>query len=111
MGLGWHTPPANSGGLLKEKGFCFLSTIYLLLLITGIREICIGRIPVKGKLMPSFSKKILSRKTDAPFITLALIIPNDGVWSNDKHFLKQDRIKIWTTRDLIKLIFVATTFM
>ena len=41
---------------------------------------------------------------DAPFIALALSIPNDGIWSNDKHFLKQDRVKIWTTGDLIKLI-------
>ena len=41
---------------------------------------------------------------DVPFIALALSIPNDGIWSNDKHFLKQDKINIWTTRDLIKLI-------
>lgn len=41
---------------------------------------------------------------DVPFIALALSISNDGIWSNDKHFLKQERIKIWTTKDLIKLI-------
>lgn len=41
---------------------------------------------------------------DVPFIALALSLPNDGIWSNDKHFLKQKIIKVWTTEDLIKLI-------
>lgn len=38
---------------------------------------------------------------DVPFIALALSFPNDGIWSNDKHFIKQKKIKIWTTNDLI----------
>ena len=39
---------------------------------------------------------------DIPFIALALAIPNDGIWSEDKHLQKQKRIKIWKTEDLLK---------
>lgn len=31
---------------------------------------------------------------DVPFIALALSVQNDGIWSGDDHFLKQDRVKI-----------------
>ena len=39
---------------------------------------------------------------DTLFIALALAIPNDGIWTEDKHFQKQEVIKIWTTKDLIE---------
>ena len=41
---------------------------------------------------------------DAPFIAAALAIPNDGIWSHDKHFEKQNKIKIWLSKDLLKYI-------
>jgi len=41
---------------------------------------------------------------DIPFIALALAIQNDGIWTEDKDFRKQSRIKIWSTADLIKII-------
>lgn len=41
---------------------------------------------------------------DTPFIALALSVKNDGVWSDDKHFLQQNRIQIWKTDVLIKLL-------
>jgi predicted nucleic acid-binding protein len=47
------------------------------------------------KIMESIDKK------DAPFIALALSIPVDGIWSDDKHFKQQKTIKIFTTKDLI----------
>jgi len=40
---------------------------------------------------------------DAPYIALALTIENDGIWTADKHFKKQNYIKVFTTEDLIKL--------
>ena len=41
---------------------------------------------------------------DVPFLALALSIPNDGIWTeNVKHFGKQNKIKVWTNSDLIKL--------
>ena len=41
---------------------------------------------------------------DTPFIALALAVENDGIWSDDKHFEQQNRIKIWKTGALSKSI-------
>ena len=43
-------------------------------------------------------------KNDIPFIALALSISNDGIWSDDSDFYKQNRIKVWKTTDIIKKI-------
>ncbi len=43
-------------------------------------------------------------KKDMAFIACALCIKCDGIWSDDKHFGKQDKIKIWKTKDIIKLL-------
>ncbi len=42
-------------------------------------------------------------KEDVPYIALALSRVNDGVWSDDRHFQQQKRIKIWKTEDVTKL--------
>lgn len=41
---------------------------------------------------------------DTPFIALALAVENDGIWSEDKHFEQQDRVNVWKTKDLLKLL-------
>lgn len=41
---------------------------------------------------------------DVPFIALALTIPNDGVWTEDKHFISQRTIKVWSTADLLQFL-------
>lgn len=38
---------------------------------------------------------------DIPVLALALATKNDGIWSDDHHFKKQDKIKILTTQDMI----------
>jgi len=50
--------------------------------------------------------KIMSKidEKDAQFIAVALSIKNDGIWSNDKHFEKQEKIQVFKTIDIIKLI-------
>jgi len=40
---------------------------------------------------------------DVPFIAAALAL-KCGIWSDDKHFQKQDKIRIWKTKDLAKLL-------
>ncbi|MGV8174378.1 MAG: PIN domain-containing protein [Methanothrix sp.] len=40
---------------------------------------------------------------DAPFIALAMSL-NCPIWSNDGHFKKQNAIKAYTTRELVKLL-------
>ncbi|MAG15859.1 hypothetical protein CMO88_02255 [Candidatus Woesearchaeota archaeon] len=48
------------------------------------------------------AKKIMDNidPDDTPFIALALAIDNDGIWSDDKHFERQNNIKTWKTHRL-----------
>lgn len=39
---------------------------------------------------------------DVPYLALALYIKGD-IWSDDNHFQKQKRIKIWKTEELVRL--------
>ncbi len=41
---------------------------------------------------------------DTQFIALALSIENDGIWSNDKHFQKQKKIKVFKTIDILNFL-------
>lgn len=41
---------------------------------------------------------------DTQFIALALSIENDGIWSNDKHFDKQKKIKVLKTIDILNYL-------
>jgi predicted nucleic acid-binding protein len=41
---------------------------------------------------------------DVPILAAALAIPIDGIWSHDKHFEKQRKIKIFLDKDLISYI-------
>lgn len=41
---------------------------------------------------------------DVPFIALALAIPNNGIWSDDKHLKKQNTVKIWSTKDMTQIL-------
>ena len=46
-------------------------------------------------------------KGDVPFVALALAITNDGIWTDDKDFERQNRIKIWKTKDILNLINIS----
>jgi predicted nucleic acid-binding protein len=41
---------------------------------------------------------------DTSFLALALMIKGDGIWSNDPHFDKQNDIKVWKTKDIVKIL-------
>ena len=41
---------------------------------------------------------------DTQFIALALSIENDGIWSNDKHFEKQEKIRVFKTMDILNFL-------
>jgi predicted nucleic acid-binding protein len=41
---------------------------------------------------------------DSPILACALAISNEGLWTTDKHFDKQNIIKVWKTKDLIKYL-------
>ena len=41
---------------------------------------------------------------DVPFVALALAMPNDGIWSEDRDYGRQSKIRIWGTNELIRLL-------
>jgi predicted nucleic acid-binding protein len=81
-----------------------VENVYLLLgvLLGSVQVVPAERIVKKYKEAESVMCKI--DKDDVPFTALALSFPNDGLWTEDKHFLKQNRVKVWRTRDLLKLL-------
>jgi len=51
---------------------------------------------------PKQAKDLISDPGDAPFLALALSMPNDGIWTeNVKHF-QNANIRIWTTKEIIQ---------
>ncbi|MBI5389071.1 hypothetical protein HZB01_01690 [Candidatus Woesearchaeota archaeon] len=41
---------------------------------------------------------------DSPILACALAIPNDGIWTEDKHFEKQGTVKVLKTKDMLRYI-------
>ena len=41
---------------------------------------------------------------DSPFIAAALSTKADGIWTEDRHFYKQKRVRVYSTNELRKII-------
>jgi predicted nucleic acid-binding protein len=41
---------------------------------------------------------------DVPFIAAALTVENEGIWTDDAHFDRQTRIKVFKTSSLVKIL-------
>ncbi len=41
---------------------------------------------------------------DIPFLAASLTIACDGIWSDDKDLKRQERVKVWNTGEIIRLI-------
>ena len=41
---------------------------------------------------------------DIPFLAASLTIVCDGIWSDDKDLKRQERVKVWNTREIMRLI-------
>ena len=50
------------------------------------------------------AKKIMNEidENGVPFLALALQVDNKGIWSDDKHFLQQKKVKVWSTKVLVE---------
>jgi len=89
---------------IAERSGLSVETIYLLLgfLLASVQVVPAERVLKKYEEAEKIMGKI--DRDDVPFVALALSIPNDGIWSEDKHFLQQKRVKAWRTRDLLKFL-------
>ncbi len=51
----------------------------------------------------SEAKEIAPHKKDVPYFTLALAF-NAGIWSDEKAFKNQTRVKVFSTEELKKIL-------
>jgi len=91
-------------GEISERSGLSVENVYLLLgvLLASVQVVPAERFSKRIKEAEKIMDKI--DMDDVPFIALALSFPNDGVWTEDRHFLKQRRVKVWRTRDLLKML-------
>jgi predicted nucleic acid-binding protein len=40
---------------------------------------------------------------DAPFLVVGIAVKAEGIWTDDNHFQKQDRLKTYTTKELMAI--------
>ena len=59
---------------------------------------------VEPKVKEAMDIMHLIDEKDAPILACALAIENDGIWSQDRHFEKQNKVKYWKTEDLIGIV-------
>ena len=91
-------------GEISERSGLSVENVFLLL---GVLLASVQVVPAEGVVKKyKEAEKIMGKidRDDVPFIALALSFPNDGVWTEDKHFLRQNRVKVWRTKDLLKLL-------
>ena len=91
-------------GEISERSGLSVENVYLLLgvLLASVQVVPAERFSKRIKEAEKIMEKI--DMDDVPFIALALSFPNDGVWTEDRHFLKQRRVKVWRTRDLLEML-------
>jgi len=91
-------------GEISERSGLSVENVYLLLgvLLASVQVVPAERFSERIKEAEKIMGKI--DVGDVPFIALALSFPNDGIWTEDRHFLKQRRVKVWRTRDLLKML-------
>jgi len=91
-------------GEISERSGLSVENVFLLL---GVLLASVQVVPAEGVVKKyKEAEKIMGKidRDDVPFIALALSFPNDGIWTEDKHFLKQNRVRVWRTRELLKLL-------
>ena len=91
-------------GEISERSGLSVENVFLLLgvLLASVQVVPAEEVVKKYKEAEKIMGKI--DRDDVPFIALALSFPNDGIWTEDKHFLKQSRVRVWRTRELLKLL-------
>jgi predicted nucleic acid-binding protein len=41
---------------------------------------------------------------DAPFLAVGMALGLDGIWTEDRHFLGQDGLRVYATRDMMSML-------
>lgn len=75
-------------------------------------EILLSLILKRVEVVPAYILEPIAREIkgliddpgDIPFLSCALAKQADGIWTEDAHFKKQNRVKIFSTRELAEFI-------
>jgi predicted nucleic acid-binding protein len=84
----------EKSGLTNEK-------IELLFAIIMENIKIINKTQLKPKLKEAFKIMENIDPKDSPILACALTIPNEGIWTEDKHFKKQNKIKVYNKKELL----------
>jgi predicted nucleic acid-binding protein len=38
---------------------------------------------------------------DVPFVAASMSVNCDGIWSDDKHLRRQNKVRVWTTKEIV----------
>lgn len=87
--------------LICEKGNLSSSEFQLLLVLLFEKITLIPKEEYENRLLEA--QNLIKDIDDVAFLALALETKSEGIWSEDKGFNQQDKIKIWTTRELLKI--------
>ncbi|MBU2503838.1 MAG: hypothetical protein KJ879_02180 [Nanoarchaeota archaeon] len=77
---------------------------------SGEVEMVLNKLSSKIKSVPKrkFEKflnqanSLIKDKNDTPYLALALAEKDMAIWSNDFHFKKQSKVKVFTTKQLVR---------
>lgn len=70
-------------------------------LLTNIKVIPADQVRSKWKEAEEAIGRVDS--DDVPFVAASMSVSCDGIWSDDKHLKLQNKVKVWTTRDVTGL--------
>lgn len=84
----------RKNSLSIEENERFLKILSKYVKTVGYKLYC-ERLSEAEKIIGSIDEK------DTLYIALAISLNADGIWTEDRHFLKQDKIKVWKTGDLL----------
>ncbi len=88
--------------LIQEKGKINSKELESLLVTIKERLVLVKDELILEKMLEAKEIMWAIDPKDTPFIAAALAIDAD-IWSDDKHFKKQEKIKVWKTSDVYKL--------
>ncbi|TAK56720.1 MAG: PIN domain-containing protein [Bacteroidetes bacterium] len=92
-------------GMVLEKSNLSVEELDLLLGLLLERVTVVSASTFASFMPEAWSIMALIDPDDSPFIALALSFHNDGIWSQDKDFERQSKVKVWKTSDLVELIY------
>ena|SRR5208283_2879639 len=93
-----HKQEIKDKAKIKDSEF----SIVLSLLLSHTQVI--SDLAIKSKLKEA--KEIMGAidPDDVPFIAAALAVENDGIWTDDTHFDRQKRIRVFKTTSLVRMV-------